>query len=179
MTITDERKNYVDFTEPIIRNQLSALIRKEDATGLTTMEDLVKKNQLAAKSTPPGAIVSFGVIKGGSTYQRLSSTADEVGREIFTALTPDTLMPSSASAKEKVAAGGFAMIIESTMAEYIVGLNCNFTALSDTRNIHPRNHAIALTKGSPLLASINQAIQELKADGTMDSLKAKYWKNNC
>lgn len=180
LTITEERKRFVDFTEPIIENQLSALIRKEDATGLTTMEDLVKRNQEAAKSTPPGAIVSYGVVKGGSTYSRLSSTTDEVGREIFSALRPESLMPSINSGKEKVVAeGGFAMIVESTMADYIVGQNCNLTALPDTRNIHPRLHAIALAKGSPYLEPINQAIRELKADGTMASLKAKYWKKNC
>lgn len=173
------RKRFVDFTEPIIENQLSALIRKDDAAGLTTLEDLVKKNQEAAKLTPPGTVVSLGVVKGGSTYERLSTTPDEVGRQIFSSLKPENLMPTISSGQMKATAGGFAMIIESTMADFIVGQNCNLTALPDIRNIHPRLHAIALAKGSPYLASFNQAIRELKADGTVDKLKAKYWKKTC
>lgn len=179
MTITESRKAFIDFSEPIIKNQLSALIRKEDAVGLITLEDLVKKNQLAAKATPPEATVSFGVVKNGATYQRLSSTADEVGHEIFTGFRPETIVDSVVSGKDKAVEGRFAMILESTTADYLAGNNCNLTALPDTRNLHPRDHAIGLQKGSPYLAQINQAIKELKADGTMDKLFAKYWKSNC
>src|SRR5699024_5589726 len=86
------------------------------------------------------------------------------------------------SAKEgfdRVNAGRYAFIVESTFAEYLTGLYCNLTMLYDHRSLYPRQFAIALHKGSPYLSQFNKAIRKLKADGTIRRLQAQYWTNRC
>lgn len=181
LTITEERQALVDFTEPILENQLSALIHKKDAAGLNSLEDLVRRNQQqqSASSSSP-TVVALGVLKDGSIYGKLNATADKVGRAIFSSFTADTLVPSFWMGVDRAGEGGFAMIVESTTADYLTGngRHCNLTSLPDRRGLFPRQHAIVLAKGSPLLEQFNKAIRQLKADGTMDRLKEKYWRAN-
>lgn len=166
-----------------MENQLAALVKKEDATGLTTLEDLVKKNQLAAKAEPKGKEITFAVIAGGSTSQRISGTTDEVGVAIRENLNANaaSAVPNSMVGKERAEAGGVAFLVETTQGEYMSGNNCALVALPDTRGIYPQNYAFALPKADTAgrLAAFNKAIDELKADGSITALKSKYWPKKC
>src|SRR5699024_2646867 len=117
----------------------------------------------------------------GATYARLSETTDNIGQAIFTSIqaNPASKVKSTIDGLEKVKDGNYAMIVESLTAEYISGRNCNLTALSDPRGIYPRDYGLALPKGSQHLTAFNKAIQELKADGTIATLKNVYWIKIC
>lgn len=178
LTVTESRQRYIDFTEPFMENQLSAIIRKEDAVGLKTLEDLVRQNEaFEAQRTN----IAYGTYRTGSTFFYLSRSHDPVARQMYSWMSrhPEALVTSAKEGFDRVNAGRYAFIVESTFAEYLTGLYCNLTILYDTRQLYPRQFAIALPKGSPYLKSFNEAIRELKANGVIDRLKAKYWTNRC
>ena len=178
MTITEARKRFVDFTEPFITNQLAAIVQREDVQGLVTLEDLVNKNEQVKNS---GDEVAYGSITSGATIYKLSKTTDKVGKSIFDWLqaNPKSMVNSMKLGLEKVQQGKYALIVESTYAEYITGQNCNLTILNDNRSLYSREFAIALQKESPYLEPFNKAIRELKQDGSIDRLRKIYWENKC
>lgn len=178
LTVTESRQRYIDFTEPFMENQLSAIIRKEDAVGLKTLEDLVQQNEAYETQRTN---IAYGTYRTGSTFFYLSRSRDPVARQMYTWMSrhPEALVTSAKEGFDRVNAGRYAFIVESTFAEYLTGLYCNLTILYDTRQLYPRQFAIALPKGSPYLKLFNEAIRELKANGVIDRLKAKYWTNRC
>ena len=121
ITITDDRKNFVAFTEPFMMNQLAALVKASDATGLTTLEDLVKKNLLAAKADPPGVVLSFAVVNNGATQNRINQTTDEISVAIRENLAANagSAVPTTMVGRSQAEAGGVAFLMETSQGEYI------------------------------------------------------------
>ncbi|KAH7636526.1 glutamate receptor kainate-like protein [Dermatophagoides farinae] len=185
LTVTDARKRYVDFTDAFLENQLAAIIRRDDAVGLRTLEDLVTLNEINHRQELPPTerqhLLTYGTYKTGATYFHLSKHRDPIARKIFEWMfrNPDALVRSAKEGFERVNAGRYAFIVESTFAEYLTGIYCNLTMLYDTRSLYPRRFAIALPKGSPLIQSFNKVIRELKATGTIERLRRQYWINRC
>lgn len=178
--MTESRRRYVDFTVPFLENQLAAIIRREDAVGLNTLEDLVKVNDIYNRMESHKSI-SYGTYRTGSTYYHLAKSRDPIAHRMYSWMLrhPEALVTSAKEGFDRVNAGRYAFVVESTFAEYLSGLYCNLTTLYDTRSLYPRKFAIALPKGSPYLQAFNDAIHELKADGTISRLKSLYWNSEC
>ncbi|XP_075679111.1 putative glutamate receptor isoform X2 [Dermatophagoides pteronyssinus] len=186
LTVTDVRKRYVDFTDSFLENQLAAIIRRDDAVGLRTLEDLVQLNEINHNrqdlpTNERNDLLTYGTYKTGATYFHLSKHRDPIARKIFEWMfrNPDALVRSAKEGFERVNAGRYAFIVESTFAEYLTGIYCNLTMLYDTRSLYPRRFAIALPKGSPYIQSFNKVIRELKATGAIERLRQQYWINRC
>ncbi|KAI2811088.1 hypothetical protein BLOT_002259, partial [Blomia tropicalis] len=185
LTVTHSRKRYVDFTEPFMENQLSAIIRRDDAVGLRTLEDLVTKNEITRGSDMglygSRHAIAFGTYRTGSTFHTLKNSNDPIAIRMYSWMirNPNALVGSAKEGFDRVNAGRYAFIVESTFAEYLSGLYCNLTTLYDTRQLYPRQFAIALPKGSPHLEAFNEAIRELKANGEIERLRQLYWANRC
>jgi len=181
LTVTDFRKDLVQFTEPFMVVQLSALVQKANAQNLTTLEDLVQRNQQITKSDEQ---IGYGVIGTGSTIAQLAQTTDPIGKAIYDSIEankPCSKFTTYLDGVDRVKETGnkFAMIGASSVAEYIARNNCALKVLPDNRTLHQRDFAIALQKGSNYLESFNKAIRELKSDGTIERLRQDYWANNC
>lgn len=178
LTITEARKEWVEFTTPFMTLQLAALIRREDAANISTLADLVKKNE---KIDSIEEKLSYGSITSGATIYQLSKSTDPVGQSIFNWLQahPKSMVNSMSLGLEHVNKGKYALIVESTFAEFMAGQNCNLTILKDDRGLYQREYAIALPKGSQWLEPFNKAIKELQTEGTIDQLKKIHWENNC
>lgn len=183
--MTESRKRYVDFTDPFLENQLAAIIRREDADGLRTLDDLVTLNEITQR-TDVGlrsrrSVIAYGTYRTGSTFYHLSRSRDPVAIQMHTWMVrhPEALVTSAKEGFDRVNAGRYAFIVESTFAEYLTGIYCNLTMLYDTRSLYPRQFAIALPKGSPYLPLFNRVIHELKADGSIQQLQEQYWNNRC
>lgn len=188
LTVTDSRRKFVDFTIPFLENQLSAIIRRDDAEGLRTLEDLVTMNEINRASengnlqqASSRGVISYGTYRTGSTYFHLSKSRDPVAVRMYNWMLRNqhALVGSAKEGFDRVNAGRYAFIVESTFAEYLTGLYCNLTTLYDTRSLYPRQFAIALPKGSPYLGAFNKAIRELKANGAIEKLRTLYWHNRC
>ncbi len=191
LTVTDSRRKFIDFTEPFLENQLSAIVRRDDAGTLRTLEDLVTANELHRSelirgthhqaSLPTAGIIAYGTYRTGSTFFHLSRSRDPVAVRMYNWMLrhPGALVSSAKEGFDRVNAGRYAFIVESTFAEYLTGLYCNLTTLYDTRRLYSRQFAIALPKGSPHLGAFNAAIRELKASGAIERLRSLYWTNRC
>ena len=155
LTVTEERKQNVDFTSPYATG-VQVVIVKEDSP-ITSVDDLFAE----------GANHKIGVQQGttGDLYctwdiadEGLGSVEPfKTGTDAVLALTSgkvDCVVIDNEPAKNFVAANEGLKILET---EYIT-----------------EDYAIALAKGSELTEQINTALEELIADGTVQSIIDKY-----
>jgi ionotropic glutamate receptor len=168
LTVTDQRKGYVDFTEPIIETGIAILMSRTIAPNISSFDDLAKQSN-----------IKYGVIRGGTTRQLFAHSSHPVLKAMFRVMreTPDSFVTSTRAAVDRVNSSSFAFIGEKSTLQYITGHDCErLTIVEDPNHTYPRNYAIALPKGSKHTLSFNSAINELKANGAMDRIRNKYWK---
>ncbi len=148
MTVTDERKESVDFT---------------DTYAKTTQVIIVKEGSDKVKNADDLETASIGV-QLGTTGHIFVQDFDKA-----------TIKPFSkgAEAVEALSSGKVdAVVIDSEPAKEFVKAKSGLTILSDP--FAEEEYAICLKKGSELTGKFNDALKELKADGTLDSIVKKY-----
>lgn len=176
--MTEARENYITFTEPFMINQLAALIRREDAEGMNTLEDLVN----AGKTQPNHKPIILGTLRNGATNHFLSKSDDPLAKKMYEQIKANDQSATTSISKgiERVdKQGGYAFIMESSSAEHEIANNCKLTMLLDWRNLYPRKYAFALPKDSQYLQHFNNAIKQLNTEDKIAELRRKYWSNNC
>ncbi|MBQ7504814.1 MAG: basic amino acid ABC transporter substrate-binding protein [Ruminococcus sp.] len=148
MTVTDERKKAVDFTDSYTTATQVIIVPEKDAK-VSNADDLAKASVGVQLGTTGDIYVSD--IKGASV-ERFSKGADAV-----LALT-----------KGKVDA----VVIDNEPAKAFVEQNDGIKILDEP--FEKEDYAICLKKGSDLTAKINKALKELKEDGTIKKIVDKY-----
>ncbi|EIC95377.1 ABC transporter, phosphonate, periplasmic substrate-binding protein [Lachnoanaerobaculum saburreum F0468] len=150
ISATDERKQSVDFSDTYTTSK-QLIIVKDDST-ITGSKDLEGK--------------TVGV-QTGTTGDILASDIKDVKPERY-----DKGMDAvQALSQGKVDA----VIIDSEVAKKFVEETSGLKVLDEA--FADENYAIAIKKGNKeLLDSVNKALSELKSDGTIDSIIAKYIK---
>lgn len=183
LTETDQRKEYVQFSEPMITSQLAALIRRDIAKDFTKLEDIVAYNDVQLRDAKPDNQIGFGAVGHGATIYKLNNSEDPNAKKMAAWIVahPEDKLKSRQAGVQRVIEGRFTMVLERTFADYEAQRNnCSLVALYDQGGaIFERNQSIALPKDSNYAAAISAALVELKKDGTVDKLRAKYWKNEC
>ena len=148
VTVTDERQNVMDFTDSYATG-IQSIIVKEDS-------DIASVDDLAGKK--------IGTQRGTTGYLYCS---DDFGDENVVAyddgLTAvqmlnngqvDCVVIDNAPAKEFIAANPGLKVLDTSYAE--------------------EDYAIGMAKGSALEDAVNKALEELKADGTLQAIVDKY-----
>ena len=148
MTVTDERKKAVDFTDSYT-TATQVIIVPEKGSKVKNADDLAKASVGVQLGTTGDLYVSD--VKGASV-ERFSKGADAV-----LALT-----------KGKVDA----VVIDNEPAKAFVEQNDGIKILKDP--FEKEDYAICLKKGSDLTEKINKALKELKDDGTIKKIVDKY-----
>lgn len=150
ISATDERKQSVDFSDTYTTSK--QLIIVKDDSPITGSKDLEGK--------------TVGV-QTGTTGDILASDIKDVKPERY-----DKGMDAvQALSQGKVDA----VIIDSEVAKKFVEETSGLKVLDEA--FADENYAIAIKKGNKeLLDSVNKALSELKSDGTIDSIIAKYIK---
>lgn len=150
LTITDERKANLDFSDPYYNSQQSILVKKDST--IKGIEDLK-------------ADVKVGV-QAGTTG------------EIYTAKNaPDATsvaFPSDAEMWLALQAGQVDALLQDLPVNHeheVADSNYVVIASYDTEE----EFGFAVSKGSPLLAAINSSLATLKANGEFDKLFTKYF----
>lgn len=156
MTMTDELAPQIDFSTPYMANKQVCVIRTADAD---TYTDLASMN---------GASV---VAESGSAGEA-AALADENLSGNFISVT------AQADGLNEVKAGTSDIaIMDAVMAYSMVGEGTDFSDLTvvdvfdDSAN---EQYAVGFRKGSSLTAAVNDAMDELAADGTLDQIARTY-----
>ena len=167
VTVTDERKAVMDFSDSyatgIQSNERKAVMDFSDsyATGIQSIivpngSDIASPDDLAGKKigTQRG---TTGYIYCSDDFGDDAVVAYDSGLTAVQALNNgqvDAVVIDNAPAKEYVAANPGLKVLDTSYAE--------------------EDYAIGLAKGSALEDAINAALEELKADGTLQSIVDKY-----
>ncbi len=155
MTVTDERKESVDFTSSYASG-VQAIIVKE-GSAITTVDDLYAD----------GASYKIGI--------QLGTTGDNYCTDDFG--TDRVVQFSNGNEAALALVGGSVdcVIIDNEPAKALAAANEGLTLLETS--YADEDYAICVAKGNTeLLDALNAAIDELTADGTIDTIVAKYIK---
>lgn len=154
MSITDERKEVVDFSEPYFEAGLT-LVAKAGNSDIKSLEDLEGKTV---------------VVKTGTTGAEFAQeNQEEYGYEI-------TTLEDSPSMFQEVSNGNADVLIEDypVIAYAIAESNLDLEIVGERLN--GDNYGIAVLKGenADLLEKINAGLQELRDSGEYDEILSKY-----
>jgi polar amino acid transport system substrate-binding protein len=159
ITIKDDRKEKVDFSDPYMRSEMLMMVRGDetrftDAAGFAADPALL---MAAQPGTSPFYVGVYEVLDGNEENPRIVKFETfGAGLEALKAGDVDLVLSDSTAANGYVAAsGGGLKIIGSPLGAEDFGF------------IFP--------KGSDLVAPMNAAIAAMKADGTLDALNTKWF----
>ncbi len=156
VTITDERKQQIDFTQPYITNEVKIIV-KEDNDSITKLEDFKGKN------------IGVGLGTNDESYLR-NDVLPQVGN--FEIKTYDDVITSL----QDLNAGRIDATINNLYAlKPIVDKNgYKIKAVGDA--IKSDQAGIAIRKNNPeFLAALDQALTDMKADGTYNTIFQKWF----
>ncbi|AKJ31518.1 basic amino acid ABC transporter substrate-binding protein [Caldimonas brevitalea] len=155
ITITDERKQSMDFSQPYF--DARQLIAVRDNSKVAKFDDLKK--------------LKVGVQTG--------TTGDEVTSKLLGKNSPNVKrFESTPLALKELEAGGVdAVVADNGVVENYVANNptAKFKTVSDP-GFTPEQYGLAVRKGNTeLMEKLNKGLADIKADGTYDQIYAKYF----
>ena len=155
LTVTEERKQNVDFTDSYATG-VQVVIVPEDSD-IATVDDLANDKMIGVQDGTTGYIYCSDTVENGG-----------YGEDHVTSYT------NGAMAIEALKAGKVdAVVIDNEPAKQFVAVNEGLKIL-DTEYI-VENYAIGISKDNPALcAAVNNALNELIADGTVQQIVDKY-----
>lgn len=154
MTITDERKENMEISNPYMKNRQVMVVKAENLEGYT-------------KAVGGSSVVA----EAGSAGEELATTND------FFKDTTFTPVDSMAKALMDVKAGTSDIaIVDYVTSIGSIGEGTEFEDLVtvEAHEFSPEEYGIAFRKGSDMAAAVNEAIAELIAEGKLDEIAAKY-----
>lgn len=158
VTITDERKQTMDFSEPYFEARQLIVVSKNDAAGIKKFADL----------------------KGKKVAVQTGTTGDEVTQKLLGKSSPDIKrFESTPLALKELENGG----VDAVVADNGVVVNYlsnngdkGLVSVEDTESFAPEYYGIAVKKGNQALQEqINKGLAAIKADGTYDQIYAKWF----
>lgn len=155
MTLTDEVENAMECTKPYVDNA-QVVVMAADKIDSYKDADSMKELKFAAEAGSAGeaAIKDNGL------------DAD------FTAVT------SQSDALMEVASGSAdACVIDITMANAMTGEGTSYASLKSGITLTSEKYVVGFRKGSDAAAKVNEIIDEMMSDGTLDKLAEKYQLN--
>ena len=156
ITITDERKQTIDFSAPYFDAQ--QLIAVKADSKVAKFDDLKKLKVGVQTGTTGDEVVTKLLGKTSTAIKRFEST-------------PLAL-------KELEASGVDAVVADNGVVIHYVANNAGakFKTVADTASFVPEQYGIAVKKGNAeLLEKINKGLADIKADGTYDKLYGQYF----
>ena len=148
VTVTDERKAVMDFSDSYATGIQSIIVPNDSE--IATPDDLAGKKIGTQRGTT-------GYIYCSDDFGEDSVVAYDSGLTAVQALNNgqvDAVVIDNAPAKEYVAANPGLKVLDTSYAE--------------------EDYAIGMAKGSALEDAVNKALEELKADGTLQAIVDKY-----
>lgn len=152
MTVSDSVKTNCDISDAYAGNS-QVVVMKEDALSKYANADAIK-----------AADLTIAVEKGSAGETEAKKLSSNVV----------SLSAQSDALKEVKSGTADACIIDSTMANSMTKDGTDFANLGYSVSLTTEEYAVGFRKGSDLTAEVNRLLSELKEDGTMDKISAKY-----
>ena len=152
VSITDERKKAMDFSEPYIVNSQAVLMRAED-DGLTLDDFKSKGKKLSAQANTTDAQVAEGIVGKDNVvaYDSFSASVIALKNKDVDGVV---INGANAAAYEREFAGELVVAIKDLESDPL---------------------GLVFRKGDENVAAFNEGLKMIKDDGTLDQLISKYW----
>ena len=152
LTLTADREENMACTKPYVKNAQVVVVK--DGTDYTSTADLVGKTVVAEAGSA-----------GETTIQEDENLAqaDYVSKSVQT----DCLMEVAAGTAD-------AAVLDLTLASAMIGEGTDYANLKMVDELNVEEYGVAFRKGSDVAEAVDNAFDELKADGTMQALAEKY-----
>ncbi|WP_442865160.1 transporter substrate-binding domain-containing protein [Alkalihalobacillus sp. CinArs1] len=155
ITDTEERKEKFTFSEPVKYSYGTAIVRKDDLSGIESLDDLEGKIAAGASTT-----VYMEIARENGAEEKIYSNAtnEQYLRDVSTGRTDIILNDYYL---QTLALAAFPEL--------------NITIHPDIKYL-PNNQAIVMNKGNDeLLEKVNETIKEMKEDGTLKEISAEFF----
>lgn len=159
ITINDERKSQIDFSDSYLTSQQLMLVRADEArfTDAATFAADASFLVGAQAGTTNFYVAVYNVLDGDEANPRIK------------------LFETFGASVQALAAGDVdTVLMDQTSANGYIGANPGaFKVIGEP--LGTEDFGFILTPGSDLVAPINAALAQIKADGTMDALQQKWF----
>ena len=152
MTLTDDIMANTATTKAYAKNAQVVVVK--DGTDYSSTADLVGKTVVAEAGSAGEA-----AIEGDENLAQ----ADYVSKSVQT----DCLLEVAAGTAD-------AAVLDLTLANAMIGEGTDYASLKIVDELNAEEYGVAFRKGSDTAAAVDAVFDELKADGTMQTLADKY-----
>lgn len=152
LTLTDDREENMACTKPYVKNAQVVVVK--DGTDYTSTADLIGKTVVAEAGSAGETTI---------TENADLSQADFISKDVQT----DCLMEVAAGTAD-------AAVLDLTLASAMIGEGTDYANLKMVDELNVEEYGVAFRKGSDVAEAVDNAFDELKADGTMQALADKY-----
>jgi len=173
LTISDERKRAVEFTEPFM-DLGTVMLTKKPKSGeypVDSFEDLVKQTD-----------IKYGVVKDGFTMSFFQNSQDPTYKKVWEHLNNNrdtAMLKSNIDGVEKVREGDgkYIFIMENSTASYWMNQEpCDLLVIG--KPISNRHYGFATKSKGQLNTKVSDAIKKLKQNGKLEELERTWWKKD-
>ncbi len=157
LTVTEDRKENMEFSVPYIRNKQVVIIKAENAEKYKDINSMAGA-VCAAESGSAGE----SAVKADSVLSQNEFIASSAQKDVLLEVKSGTVDIG---------------VIDYVMAKASVGDGTDYSDLMivDSVELQPEEYAVGLRKGdTETVAKVNEAIQALVEDGTLKALAEKY-----
>ncbi|XP_071039328.1 glutamate receptor ionotropic, kainate 2-like [Parasteatoda tepidariorum] len=121
--------------------------------------------------------IQYGCVQSGSTKSFFKNSEIPVYKKMWSFMEsarPSVFTKSNKEGKQRVLAGDYAFLMESTSIEYETQRNCELTQIDGL--LDTKGYGIATPQGSPYTTPFSSVILRLQEDGVLHALKERWWK---
>lgn len=159
ITINDERKQKVDFSDPYMKSEIFMLVRGDESR-FTDAKSFAANDKLligAQAGTSPFYVAVYNVLDGNEANPRIK------------------LMDTFASTVAALQAGDVDLVLTDSAAGNALSASSGGKLKLMGEALQAEDFGFIFPKGSELVGQINAGIAALKADGTLDKLTQKWF----
>jgi len=159
ITIKDDRKEKVDFSDPYMKSEIFMLVRGDESR-FTDGKSFAADEKLligAQAGTSPFYVAVYNVLDGNEANPRIK------------------LMETFAATVEALKSGDVDLVLTDSAAGKFIADNSGGKLKMIGEPLQAEEFGFIFPKGSDLVAPINAGIAALKADGTLDKITQKWF----
>ncbi len=159
ITIKDDRKEKVDFSDPYMKSEIFMLVRG-DETRFSDPKSFAADEKLlvgAQAGTSPFYVAVYDVLDGNEQNPRVK------------------LMETFAATVEALKSGDVDLVLTDSAAGRFISESSNGALKLIGEPLQTEEFGFIFPQGSDLVAPVNAGIAALKADGTLDALTQKWF----